>query len=213
MPSYLNTMKYGSSIGLGLAAAFLIFCMAGLSTPHYSVSRLPALPKDKTFEVTAAVVELMPTDALLAGGDSFKTLLNDLPRRSTLGLEILNAKADYGSVVRAEKTKTLKQGDSFALSFQLPKENDTEQGKDPYLQHVAVEVQLDSVDTLKTAEIQVNGAANWYADLMKTNHSNGFGAGIGGFPRCLNLSAADWIPLFVQNEGSAWIVVSVQQVD
>lgn len=207
-----RAMKGGDIIGLLLTGAFLAICAAGFSSSRTVASRLPNLPKDAKFEVTAAVVELKPTDALLAG-DSFKTLLDDIPKRSTIGLKLLEANGAYDGLIRAEDKKVLRQGDDFALSFDLPKESDSDTGVNPHLRHAAARVQLDSVDTLHTAEINVTGSSEWYADLMKTNHSTEFGAGIGGFPRCLPVGQSDWIPLFVQPEGSAWIVVSVKQVD
>lgn len=202
-----NTVLFGSLLfGLFLG----LFLLASLTDGVHIASRLPNVPSDSRFQVTAAIVELKPHDAVL-GGNSFRTILDDIPKRRQVGLGILDANDISGKLIHTKTTRILKQGDDFSVSFELPKEKDTATGPQPYLRRASADVHLLSVDTLQTAEVNVTGQSEWYADLIKTNHSTGFGGGIPGYG-CFTVGTSEMFPLFVQPEGSAWIVLSVTKL-
>ena len=75
-------------LGVSGLAVFLFLLVSVTGGGSVIGQRLPTMPSGARFQVTAAVVELKPDDAVL-GGSSFKTVLNDIPKRSRIGLRIL----------------------------------------------------------------------------------------------------------------------------
>jgi hypothetical protein len=184
---------------VGLVVAFLIGSLAG-NSPFAQGTRLPNVPKETQFKVSAAIVELSPQATVLAG-EKPEALLNDLPGRSQIGLKLLRLPSSSWVTVRGSKSCVLRQGGAFDLSFKTA-DND---GAGPALQSVNAHVILETVDKLSTAETDVTGSARWTVDSR-----HGEGSGILGYD-CFAVGGANMVPLYVKPDRSAWIVVSVEK--
>jgi hypothetical protein len=196
----------GVIVLISAAMAVFLGLVASLRPGVFHASRLPNLPAQTKFKLTASIVELKPDDLVLAG-KPYATLLNDIPKRSQVGLRILARGS--GSAVRMTLSKIVKQGESFDLSYEVPKERDIE-GKSSYLTFAKARVSLESVDTLLTAETNVTGCTGYYADRRAINGSCGGGQSIIGYD-CFGLGMSNMVPLYLQHDSSAWIVVTVQK--
>lgn len=200
-----------------LLVAFSMLVMACERTPSIGTARAgrssPSdpfyLPQQTSFQVTSAIVELKPDDPVL-NGNSIKDILSDFSKANAVAVKLLALDNSTRDFIRVHETKILKPGENLELSYDLPKANDTGTGAVPYLRHINAKTSLVSVDKGLLAEVKTSGNFDWYADLMKTNHSTNFGGSIPAYG-CFNVGTAFMWPLFVQDQGSAWVVVSVNK--
>ncbi len=80
-----NAAIVGAFIFVGL------FLLAAFANGSSTAKRLPNVPVETKFQVTAEIVELTPNYSVL-GSNSFRTILDDIPKRRQVALDILSGK-------------------------------------------------------------------------------------------------------------------------